>query len=625
MSRNRQPPPRPSPPSAARPAHRIGALVPIAIACLVAVGAGAWWWLRTPAFAIEVNPERNILLVTIDTLRADVIGSYGGRATTPNLDRLAASGARFAFAHAHAVVTLPSHATILTGRYPYEHGIRDNTGYRLAAGQATAASLLKARGFATGAFIGGFPLDHRFGLGAGFDLYDDQLGPAGDGEAGERERRADAVVRPATDFIARQPGKWFTWVHVYDPHATYAPPPEWLARFPTEPYLGEVSWTDFALGALFDRLAAQPRPTLVIVTADHGESLGEHGEATHGLFAYESTLRVPLLIAEIQPAGRPRRGAPVVIETPVRHVDLLPTLLDAAGAPPAAGLPGASLRAVVNEGETRDRPAYFEAMMATVTRGWAPLRGVLVAREKYIDLPLTELYDLAADPQEARNLVAAQPSRTEVLLNTLRTFNTAPPGRAQAETAQTIERLRSLGYIGGGSAAPRETYTADDDPKRLIEIEQIMQRAADAFRAGQDGEAIALYQSVIARRPDTEDAYRRLALVHWRAGRAADAIATLEAALRAGVTQREVRNKLGQYLAESGQAGRAIALLEPDTGDDPDSLIALGNAYQLTGRHDAALATFRRLIDVDPASGLGDENLGIAHLQGQDFRAAEAS
>jgi arylsulfatase A-like enzyme/Tfp pilus assembly protein PilF len=626
VTRKRQPPSRPDPlaPRGAPPRRR-GGLALVAVACLAATIAGSWWWLRTPTFALDVEPERNILLVTVDTLRADVLGSYGGRASTPNLDRLAATGARFTFAHAHAVVTLPSHATMLTGRYPYEHGIRDNTGYRLAAGQATAASLLKARGFATGAFIGGFPLDHRFGLGAGFDVYDDTLDPAANGEAGDRERRADAVVRSATEWIGRQGGKWFTWVHVYDPHATYSPPPEWAARFPSDPYLGEVSWTDAALGVLFERLAAQSRPTLVVVTADHGESLGEHGELTHGLFAYESTLRVPLLIAEVQPAARVRRDGPVVIDTPVRHIDLLPTLLESAGAPAVPGLPGSSLRAVVNQSDRRDRPAYFEAMMATVTRGWAPLRGVLSGTEKYIDLPIAELYDLAGDSAEAKNLAASQPSRVEVLFNTLRTFNTAPPGRAKAETAETVERLRSLGYIGGGSAAPRETYTADDDPKRLIEIEQTMQRAADAFRAGRNGEAIALYQSVIAKRADTEDAYRRLALLYWRAGHAADAIATLEAALRAGVTQREVRNKLGQYLAESGQAPRAIALLEHDNGDDPDALIALGNAYQLTGRHDAALTTFRRLIEIDPTSGLGYENLGIAQLQVKDFRAAEAS
>ena len=601
-------------------------MVLIAVACLAVLGAGGWWWLRTPPFAVSVNPDRNILLVTIDTLRADVLGAYGGRAITPNLDRLAATGARFAFAHAHAVVTLPSHATILTGRYPYEHGIRDNTGYRLAPGQATAASLLKARGFATGAFVGGFPLDHRFGLDAGFDVYDDKLDPARSGEAGDRERRADAVVRSATDWIGRQAGKWFTWVHVYDPHATYSPPAEWAARFPSDPYLGEVSWTDAALGALFERLAAESRPTLVVVTADHGESLGEHGELTHGLFAYESTLRVPLLIAEVRPAARSRREKPLVVNTPVRHVDLLPTLLEAAGAPAVAGLPGSSLRAVINDGDNRDRPGYFEAMMATVTRGWAPLRGVLDRTARSTSICRSPSCTTSpADPQEAKNLAPSQPSRSEVMLNTLRMFNTAPPGQARAEAAETVERLRSLGYIGGGSATPRETYTAADDPKRLIEIEQTMLRAAEASRAGRDAEAVTLYRHVIATRADTEDAYRRLALLYWRAGHAADAIATLEAALRAGVTQREVRNKLGQYLAESGQGARAIALLEHDTGDDPDALIALGNAYQLTGRHDAALATFRRLIEIDPASGLGDENLGIAQLQVQDFPAAEAS
>jgi arylsulfatase A-like enzyme/tetratricopeptide (TPR) repeat protein len=587
---------------------------------LILLGAG-WWWLRSPGFTVRVNADRNILLVTIDTLRADALGSYGGRATTPNLDRLASRGARFHFAHAHAVVTLPSHATILTGRYPYDHGIRDNTGYRLAPGQQTAATLLRAHGFATGAFIGGFPLDHRFGLNAGFSVYDDRLDPATSAEPGDRERRADAVVTSALDWVGRQQGKWFTWVHVYDPHATYQPPPEWAARFPSDPYLGEVSWTDFALGSLFDHLASQPRPTLVIVTADHGESLGDHGELTHGVFAYEPTLRVPLIVAEIDPARAAKKG--VVISDPVRHIDLLPTILEAVGAPGVADLPGASLRDLMAAGHGVDRPAYFEAMMSTVTRGWAPLRGVLVAREKFVDLPVHELYDLSKDPREAHNLAPASPGRVTVLLNTLKMFNMDPPGRARQETAETIERLRSLGYIGGGSAATKEAYTEADDPKRLIELEQIMQRAGDAYRAGRAGEAIDLYRSVIAKRPDTEDAYRKLALIYWRTGQAREAIATLESGLRNGVTQREVRNKLGQYLAEAGQAQRAIALLEHDAGDDPDSLIALGNAYQLVGRRQDALAAFRRIVEADPASGLGYENVGIAQLQAGNLPAAE--
>jgi arylsulfatase A-like enzyme/Tfp pilus assembly protein PilF len=597
--------------------------------CVLAVGSCGLLGGRT--FAVAPNADRNVLLVTIDTLRADALGSYGGRATTPNLDRLASHGARFSFAHAHAVVTLTSHASILTGKYPYEHGIRDNTGYRLGANEATAATLLKGQGFATGAFVGGFPLDHRFGLTAGFDQYDDRMttttfaqAPAGMPEAVERERPADAVVKSALDWIASRPGKWFAWVHLYDPHEPYQPPAAFAGRFPSDPYLGEVSWTDSALAPLFERLSGQSRPTLIVVTADHGESLGEHGERTHSLFAYEPTLRVPLIVAEIAPGQGESKAEGLVIDTPVRHVDLLPTILAAAGAP-APAVPGTSLLDTISAGRGPERPSYFEAMSAAVTRGWAPLRGVLVGREKFIDLPIVEMYDLAADPKESNNIVHSKADRARVLGETLKQFNVAPPARARQETADTIERLRSLGYIGGGSATVRDKYTDADDPKRLVEIEQMLATANDAWRAGRVEEAAGLYKSIIAKRPDTEDAYRKLALVYWRTGRPQLAIETLETALRNGVTQSEVRVKLGQYLAETGQGARAVALLEKDTGDDPDALIALGNAYVVSGRIANAVSTFNRLLALDPNNALAYQNLGAAQLQGKDYRAAEAS
>jgi arylsulfatase A-like enzyme/Flp pilus assembly protein TadD len=606
-----------------KPTPRRSSVVTIALlAVLAAFAAVAWWWTRTPRFTLTVNPDRNILLVTIDTLRADVVGSYGGRAQTPNLDRLAAHGARFDFAHAHAVVTLPSHASILTGRYPYEHRIRDNTGYRLDTAQPTMATLLKSRGYASGAFVGGFPLDHRFGLATGYDVYDDRLSDGPSGEASDRERRADLVVKSALDWIGRQPGKWFAWVHVYDPHVTYSAPAEWASRFPADPYLGEVSWTDFALGPLFDRLVSQPRQTLVVVTADHGEGLGDHGETTHGVFAYESTLRVPLVIGEVSP-GRPDRDG-VVIAAPVRHVDLLPTLLDAVGAESREGS-GTSLRPAIAAGSSDDRPSYFEAMTATVTRGWAPLRGVLVGREKYIDLPVAELYDLGVDRGETNNLAASRPERAAVLLNTLKLFDMAPPARARAESAETLDRLRSLGYVGGGTATVRERYTEDDDPKKLIEVEQIMEGAATAYREGRTADATEMYRTAITMRKDTEDAYRKLALIYWRLGQPRQAVATLEEALKNGVTQSEVRIKLAQYLAESGQAGRAIALLEHDTEDDPDALIALGNAYAIAGRTQDAIRTFRRLAAADPNNALAHENIGVAALQAKDYATAETS
>jgi arylsulfatase A-like enzyme/Tfp pilus assembly protein PilF len=589
----------------------------------LAGGACGIWGGR--AFTIAPNPDRNILLVTIDTLRADALGSYGGRASTPNLDRLAVHGARFDFAHAHAVVTLVSHASILTGRYPYEHGIRDNTGYRLAPNEPTAATLLKAQGFSTGAFVGGFPLDRRFGLGGGFDAYDDRMTAASSPDANDRERPADAVVRAATDWIAAQPGKWFAWVHVYDPHEPYQPPAAFASQFPSEPYLGEVSWTDAALGPLFDRVRSLSRPTLVVVTGDHGESLGEHGERTHSLFAYEATLRVPLIVAEVAPGRDESSGKGRSIDTPVRHVDLLPTILAASGAAIPAVVRGASLLDTIAAGRGPDRPAYFEAMSAAVTRGWAPLRGVLAGREKFIDLPIVEMYDLAADPKEATNVVQARADRARVLTETLKQFNVAPPARARQETADTIERLRSLGYIGGGSAAVREKYTDADDPKRLVEIEQMLTRATDAGRAGRTDEAVGLYQAIIAKRPDTEDAYRKLALVYWRSDRPRLAIETLETALRNGVTQSEVRIKLGQYLAESGQAAKAIALLERDTGTDPDALIALGNAYVVAGRNADAIRIFTRLLELDPGNALAYQNLGTAQLQAKNLREAESS
>jgi arylsulfatase A-like enzyme/Tfp pilus assembly protein PilF len=580
---------------------------------------------RASSFALQPNPDRNILLVTIDTLRADALGSYGGRASTPNLDRLASHGARFTFAHAHAVVTLVSHASIFTGRNPYEHGVRDNTGYRLDAKEQTAATLLKARGFSTGGFVGGFPLDRRFGLTAGFDVYDDRMTTTGAaGEPSERERPADAVVKPALDWIAGRQDKWFTWVHVYDPHEPYQPPAEFASRYPSDPYLGEVSWTDAALGPLFDRLATLSRPTLVVVTADHGESLGEHGERTHSLFAYESTLHVPLIVAEITPGRGESTARGIVIDAPVRHVDLLGTMLESAGATSWGGS-GVSLLRTINGARGAEPPSYFEAMSAAVTRGWAPLRGVIVGREKFIDLPIVEMYDLAADPKESNNVVHSRTDRARVLGETLKQFNVAPPVRARQETADTIERLRSLGYIGGGSATVREKYTDADDPKRLVEIEQMLAAANEAWRAGRADEAAGLYKSIIAKRPDTEDAYRKLALVYWRAGRPQLAIDTLETALRNGVTQSEVRVKLGQYLAETGQAGKAIALLEKDAGDDPDALIALGNAFVVAGRPADAVRTFNHLLGLDPNNALAHQNLGTAQLQGKDYRASEAS
>jgi arylsulfatase A-like enzyme/Flp pilus assembly protein TadD len=589
---------------------------------LLAAGV-ALWWSRSTAFSLPRTAERNVLLVTIDTLRGDALGSYGGRAATPHLDALAARGARFTFAHSHAVLTLPSHATILTGRYPYEHGIRDNSGFRLGAGETTLASRLKSMGFSTGAFVSAFPLDQRYGLQTGFDAYDDRISEVGKTqEVAIPERRGDATVTASLDWIGRQSGRWFGWVHVFDPHAPYAPPDEWKARYPSDAYAAEVAWTDAVLAPLFASLEKQARPTLVVVTADHGESLGEHGELTHGVFAYEATLRVPLIVSEITP-GRKATGG-VRVDSPARHVDLLPTILDLVGAPEAPqASAGRSLVGAMTGGREDDRPLYFESMMPTLARGWAPLRGVIVGREKYIELPIRELYDLGTDPPELQNAASLRGDRLTVMQNVLRGFNVAAPGRPLEETAAARERLRALGYTSGTSAPLRDQYTEADDPKRLVELDRLLHTANDRFVDGRLDEAMAICDQVIKRRPDMADAYRQLAFLLWHTGRPEAAIGVLSTALARGVTQRSLQVKLGTYLAEAGAAKKAIALLEALPSDDTEVLNALGIAYAASGRRADAEKSFRRAMDLDPTNGLAHQNIGTLHLLAGDLPAAE--
>jgi arylsulfatase A-like enzyme/Tfp pilus assembly protein PilF len=622
-----------------------------------------------PRGDLQVVPGQNVLLVTIDTLRADALGCYGGPAATPALDRLAATGVRFDFAHAHAVTTLASHASILTGTYPFQHGIRDNSGYRLPAGSPTAATRLKAAGYATAAFVGAFPVHSRFGLNQGFDLYDDRFGDTrAPDEFAMPERPAAVVVALARSWIAgrteggagraggpggaggagqagRDEHPWFAWVHVFDPHAPYRPPPPFDRQYASQPYYGEVASVDAALAPLLDDLRASPRATFVVVTGDHGESLGEHGEASHGLFAYESTLRVPLIMAELS-AGRsqttqsspntqthiltalsaastaaasgPERGN--VAANPVRHVDILPTILAAVGLP-TQDVPGRSLLTARDRADAAPRTSYFEAMSAMLDRGWAPLAGVIVDRDKFIDLPIGERYDLAADPHERANLAGASTDRDRTLAAALRGLRAAPPGQRRTEDGEAAARLRALGYVSG-SAAPKARYAEADDPKRLVDIDRTMHDAVEAFTAGRSAEAARLYEGVIARRPDMALAYRHLAFIAWQRGEANGAIEVLRRGVKAGVADPRLLGQLGEYLTSSGHMREGVQLLESVAGNpnaDADPLNALGIAYAQSGRADAARAIFERVLTVNPSSSVPLENLGLLALDRGDL------
>jgi len=593
-------------------------------------------WLFPGRLAELPARDRNVLLITIDTLRADAPGYAGGRAATPNLDRLAREGWSFDFAHAHSVVTLPSHASILTGLYPFAHGIRDNSGYRLPEGTPTLATWLRGRGYATAAFVGAFPLDARFGLGAGFDTYDDRYPSAG--RASELlmpERPANQVVEAAAGWIRQQTGRWFAWAHVFDPHAPYQAPAPFRQQYATDPYAGEVAWVDHALGPLLELVRSGDRPALVIVTADHGEALGAHGEATHGLFAYEETLRVPLIVAATDAGGgsgtRPQSGSKARSNwgrspiPPARHIDILPTIADSLGLPRPDGLPGVSLRPGAERPPDARVASYFESLTATLNRGWAPLTGVLLGHEKYIDLPIPELYDLGADPAEQDNRHDGQPQRVRALSALLDRLRQGARSQSRAtEDRETRRRLEALGYVSAGAPA-RDRYTEDDDPKRLVALDQAVQRGVELFQQGNLEGARQAYSATIRQRPAMVTPYLHLAYLEWESGEPARAIQTLRSGLAAGAVNGEMQSQLGIYLAEAGSPPEAVRVLEAALKSEPgdiDALNGLGIALFRSGRTADAERAFRSALERDPTDVTAWQNLGTLALSTGDLPGA---
>ena len=557
-------------------------------------------------------PVRDVVLVTIDTCRADAVG-FGGntRGTTPHLDAVASDGLVFTFAHGQNVLTLPSHVNILTGLYPFQHGVRDNTGFRLEDRFATAATILRGMGYATGAFVAAAPLDSRYGLARGFDVYDMVYRQAEDStDFRVQQSPGPAVVSAALDWYRRQAGRpRFLWVHVYDPHAPYAPPAEFRKRFADDLYLGDVAFADAALAPLLDAVrAAGAPPTLLVVTADHGESRGEHGEETHGLFAYEATLHVPLLLwsRELSPQGRDAALA--------RHIDILPTILEAVGDRTDRKLPGASLLA--DRKDASSRSSYFESLSASFTRGWAPLRGILRDGQKVVDLPVPEHYDLAKDPAEAHNLAAQRLEPLRKLRAELLRFPTGPvepgphgprPGRATAEPRLPLRLGSREGLVraGGRSEEPDRRRPADPQGRGSLRARRPAGRAARHARARRD------------RIPKMQLGYQHLAFLLEEKGDTAGAIKVLEQATANGVQSEALDRRHGLLLAEAGRPRDAVAILgRYARSPDGETLNALGIALADSGRIDDALKVFRQVLAADPSNVQAWQNIGIALLKG---------
>jgi choline-sulfatase len=587
-----------------------------------------------PPGPTPTGPRPDLVLVTIDTLRFDAPGFAGGRATTPNLDQLAADGRVFTNAQAHNVVTLPSHANILTGLYPYQHGVRDNSGFVLPEDLPTLATVAREHGYATAAVVSAFPLDSRYGLDRGFGLYDDRLSTTGGEDAfAMAERRGDEAVAVARTWWAEQAASpRFLWLHLYDPHAPYEPPEPFRSRYRDRPYDGEVSAVDAFLGPLLaDLRAPGPRPVFLALTADHGEALGDHGELTHGLFCYRSTLQVPLLLwgAGVTPGIDPRLA---------RHVDLFPTLLAAAGLaePPPGGeranTSSASFpadrartgRSLLDPAAAEPVDSYFEALSAALNRGWAPLRGVIAGSTKAIALPLPELYDLARDPAEANNRFADERRRHRELIATLPHESAWPPARAAASDEE-LRRLGALGYLGGDAGAPTEPTPADD-PKQLLDLDRQIFAAIEATRLGRGADAVRRAEAIVAARPSMPLGRTLLAQALLAAGRNGEAIAVMQRARSEGAATRTLLRQLALTLLEQGDHPTATAVLDPLVAEgDLDGRVIRAQALSDAGRQDEAAAELVAIAPQRPDDARVLEVTALVELRRGRFAAARAA
>ena len=568
------------------------------VALVVALAACAGEEAPPPAGAGAAD---SLALVTLDTTRADRLGPYGAAAAeTPHLGRLAGAGALFERAYAVTPVTLPSHVSLFSGLDPTAHGVRNN-GVPLPPSRGPLlAELLAGHGLRTAAFVSAAVLDRRFGLDRGFEHYDDDLGAGGPRRARlYAERPARATVDAALAWLDElgSEERFFLWVHLFEPHAAYEPPPPFAARFRNRPYDGEIAAMDEQVG----RLLGHPRlagPVAVMAIGDHGESLGEHGEETHAMLAYDATLRVPWIVR--LPGGAPGRR----LAAPVSQVDLLPTVLELLGLPAAPGLDGVSLAPALagGAGPAAERPIYGESLVPYYTYGWARLHTLRRGRWKLVQGAGLELYDLENDPGELDDLAGSEPQRAARLERELAELlaGEAAPVEAAAGDRELEARLRGLGYLGGGGEAAQRRRRPD--PARLIATHLAFERAAHAFHRRELERAIPELRQVLASDPENLAALTLLAQALSDRLEHAEALALAERAVALAPGLPEPRVALGLAQARRGELEDALAVFEQAIALAPGSLEARIEAALVLLRLDRrpeGVARLREVLAID--------------------------
>ena len=600
-------------------------LVPLGLGALIVLAAA----IRPGS---SQGPSRlNILLVTIDTLRADRVGAYGyAGARTPTMDRLAAGGVRFTDATAHAPLTFPSHVAILTGQYPGALGIRLNGLGRVPPEASTLAERLKPAGYRTGAVVSSVILSRTSGLAQGFDEYDDRI-PAQVRETvalADLQRPANAVTSAARAWLANQAGPWFLWVHYYDPHLPYAAPARYAALTPGRPYDAEVAFADAQLGLLLQGIDAAR--TAIVVTSDHGEALGDHGEPDHGFFLYDSTLHVPLII---RAPGFPPR----VVREQVRSLDLAATVAELAGLAPASSNDRDAAQSLVplmrGNGRAEVPVSLAESWYPRLHFGWSELRSARVGEWKFVESPRPELYDLRTDPAEARDLAADRGPVAARLAGDLARitarFTAAPEAVPAHPDEQTQERLRALGYVS--TFAPLASGTRGDDPKdHVAEYRQyraLFSRALSLLETGAAEESAVLLRRLVRLNVRAFEAHLYLGNAYAARGRIDPALGEYDVASQLNPMLATPHFEAAKALAAKGDYAAAAARCRTGLQLEPESYYGyytLGVVFQKAGNPAEAARAFSRAVEINGLEPRARANLASAAMRLNDLDLARA-
>ncbi|HYT69241.1 MAG TPA: sulfatase-like hydrolase/transferase [Vicinamibacterales bacterium] len=625
----------------------------IALAVLVlAAGAVGVAWLFVPRRAqsssginlgsLPSGVSRgglNLVIVTLDTTRADRMGAYGNKdIETPTFDRLAREGVLFDQAVSVAPLTLPVHSSMFTGKFPPEHGVRDNGGFFLGPEQFTLAEALKARGYRTGGFVGAYVLDSKWGINQGFDTYYDKfdLSESRSVSLAAIQRPANEVIDQALPWIDGAKGQpFFAWIHLYDAHSPYRPPEPFATKYKGHPYNGEIAFADSQVARIIAKLEALGLydRTVIMVMGDHGESLGDHGEAAHGFFVYNSVTHVPFAIRAPFAQTHGRRVA-----DPVRTVDVMPTALDLLGVKPPDGISGVTLAPLL-AGTTRELglDAYSEAMYPLHHYGWSDLRALRTGRYKVIDAPRPELYDVERDPQETTNLYDGRRQLGDRLIGQLRSVEAKFAKTEAALPAADVDpearqRLAALGYVGSFVATTADVRTGRADPKDKIRLFNKLGQATELSKeTDPDGESqfpkvVALLNEILAEDPQVIDGWFMLGTQHLTHNQPEKAVQYFQKTLQLKPDYDLAVFNLAQAYRRMGNDDAALAGFEHYLTLDPKDPFVhyqMGEIWLDRGDTARAEALFRRALELDPQVAAAKNALGVLALQRGDAPTAE--